>query len=140
VNGSVHFWLGGGTGPGCFRQQENGDIESSNSRLRDELPNRELLVSIDEFRYVAHRWQMDYDHYWLHNKLGYTAPTAFAAMRLEQTSGALRLTHDREIKREALSQLHWHKKLGGPSPPAFSGPSYRDCGICSIGQGESRIV
>jgi len=50
---------------------------------------------------------MDYDHYWLYNKLDYTAPTAFAVMRLEQTFGALRLTQDREIKREALSQLHY---------------------------------
>ncbi|GAF84957.1 unnamed protein product, partial [marine sediment metagenome] len=49
---------------------------------------------------------MDYGHYWLYNKLDYTAPTAFAAMRLEQTFGALSLTQDREIKREALSQLH----------------------------------
>jgi transposase InsO family protein len=32
---------------------ENSYIESINSRLRDELLNRELFLSIDEIRYVA---------------------------------------------------------------------------------------
>ncbi|HUS74155.1 MAG TPA: integrase core domain-containing protein [Sedimentisphaerales bacterium] len=42
---------------------ENGYVGSFNSRLRDELPNRELFLSIDEFRYVADRWRMDYNNY-----------------------------------------------------------------------------
>ena len=41
---------------------ENGYIESFNSRLRDELLNRELFLSVDELRYVADRWRMDYNH------------------------------------------------------------------------------
>jgi len=40
--------------PGSPR--ENGYIESFNSRLRDELLNRELFLSISELRYVVDRW------------------------------------------------------------------------------------
>ncbi|MHC4060458.1 MAG: IS3 family transposase, partial [Planctomycetota bacterium] len=71
---------------------ENGYIESFNSRFRDELLNRELFLSIDELRYVADRWRMDYNHYRPHSSLDYMAPAAFAASCLEQGSGSLRLT------------------------------------------------
>jgi transposase InsO family protein len=81
---------------------ENGYIESFNSRLRDELLNRELFLSVDELRYVADRWRMDYNHYRPHSSLDYIAPAAFAAMRLEQGSGSLRLTQDRQSEREIL--------------------------------------
>ncbi|HIJ53754.1 MAG TPA: transposase [Planctomycetes bacterium] len=42
---------------------ENGYIGSFNNRLRDELLNREVFLSIDEFRYVADRRRMDYNNY-----------------------------------------------------------------------------
>ena len=82
---------------------ENGYIESFNSRLRDELLNRELFLSVDELRYVADRWRMDYNHYRPHSSLDYMAPAAFAAMCLEQGSGSLRLTQDKEKCCELLS-------------------------------------
>jgi len=82
---------------------ENGYIESFNSRLRDELLNRELFLSIDELRYVVDRWRMDYNHYRPHSSLDYMAPAAFAAMCLEQGSGSLRLTQDKEDCCEILS-------------------------------------
>ncbi len=75
---------------------ENGYVESFNSRLRDELLNRELFLHIDELRYVANRWRMDYNHYRPHSSLGYMAPAAFAAKCLEQGSATLRLPQDRE--------------------------------------------
>ena len=50
-----------------------------NGRLRDELLNRELFLSIDELRYVVDRWQMNYNHYRPHSSLDYMAPAAFAA-------------------------------------------------------------
>jgi hypothetical protein len=62
---------------------ENGYIESFNSKLRDELLNRDLFLSIDELRYVADRWRMDYNHYRPHSSLDYMAPAAFAAKCLE---------------------------------------------------------
>ena len=75
---------------------ENGYVESFNSKLRDELLNRELFLNIDELRYVADRWRMDYNHYRPHSSLGYTAPAAFATKCLEQGSATLRLPQDKE--------------------------------------------
>jgi transposase InsO family protein len=75
---------------------ENGYIESFNSKLRDELLSRELFLHIDELRYVADRWRMDYNHYRTHSSLDYMSPAAFAAKCLEQGSTTLRLTQDKE--------------------------------------------
>ena len=82
---------------------ENGYVESFNSKLRDELLNRELFLHIDELRYVADRWRMDYNHYSPHSSLNYMAPAAFATMCLEQGSGSLRLTQDKENCCDVLS-------------------------------------
>jgi hypothetical protein len=78
-------------------------VESFNSKLRDELLDRELFLHIDELRYVVDRWRMDYNHYRPHSSLDYMAPAAFAAKCLEQGSGALRLTQDKESNCEILS-------------------------------------
>ena len=82
---------------------ENGYIESFNSKLRDELLNRELFLHIDELRYVADRWLIDYNHYRPHSSLEYMAPAAFAAKCLEQGSATLRLPQDKENCCEILS-------------------------------------
>ena len=83
---------------------ENGYVESFNSRLRDELLNGEIFLSIGELRYVADRWRMDYNHYRPHSSLDYMAPAAFAAMCLEQGSGSLRLAQDSHTECEILSR------------------------------------
>ena len=75
---------------------ENGYVESFNSKLRDELLNRELFLHIDELRYVADRWRMDYNHYRPHSSLEYMAPTAFAAECLEHGSATLGFPQDKE--------------------------------------------
>ena len=82
---------------------ENGYVESFNSKLRDELLDRELFLHIDELRYVVDRWRMDYNHHRPHSSLDYKAPAAFAAKCLEQGSGTLRLTQDKENRCEILS-------------------------------------
>ena len=82
---------------------EKGYIESFNSKLRDELLNRELFLHIDELRYVADRWRMDYNHYRPHSSLDYMSPAAFAAKCLEQGSATLRLTQDKEKTCDILS-------------------------------------
>ena len=82
---------------------ENGYVESFNSKLRDELLNRELFLHIDELRYVADRWRMDYNHYRPHSSLDYMAPAAFATQCLEQGSAPLRLPQDKETNCEILS-------------------------------------
>ena len=83
---------------------ENGYVESFNSRLRDELLNGEIFLSIGELRYVADRWRMDYNHYRPHSSLDYMAPAAFAAMCLEQGSGSLRLAQDSHTECKILSR------------------------------------
>jgi len=82
---------------------ENGYVESFNSKLRDELLNRELFLHIDELRYVADRWRMDYNHYRPHSSLGYMAPAAFATQCLEQGSASLRLPQDKDNMCDILS-------------------------------------
>ena len=82
---------------------ENGYVESFNSKFRDELLNRELFLHIDELRYVADRWRMDYNHYRPHSSLNYMAPAAFAAACLEPGSAPLRLPQDRENVCDILS-------------------------------------
>jgi hypothetical protein len=50
------------------------------------LLDRELFLHIDELRYVADRWRLDYNHYRPHSSLDYMAPAAFAAKCLEDGS------------------------------------------------------
>lgn len=82
---------------------ENGYVESFNSKLRDELLDRELFLHIDELRYVADRWRMDYNHYRPHSSLNYKSPAAFAAMILEEGSASLRLPQEQENTCDILS-------------------------------------
>ena len=58
---------------------ENGYVESFNGKLRDELLNREIFLSLSEARWVIDRWRMDYNHNWPHSSLNYQTPAAFAA-------------------------------------------------------------
>ena len=41
---------------------ENGYVESFNGKLRDELLNRELFLSVPEARYVLDEWRAEYNH------------------------------------------------------------------------------
>ena len=65
--------------------------------------NRELFLHIDELRYVADRWRMDYNHYRLHSGPSFLAPAAFAAKCFEGGSATLRLTQDKENMCDILS-------------------------------------
>lgn len=57
---------------------ENGYVESFNSRLRDELLNRELFTSLQDARYCVDRWRLDYNHQRPHSSLNYLTPAQFA--------------------------------------------------------------
>ena len=57
----------------------NGYVESFNGKLRDELLNREIFLSLDEVRWVMDRWRLDYNHHRIHSELGYQTPVAYAA-------------------------------------------------------------
>ena len=58
---------------------ENGYVESYNGKLRDELLNRELFLSLKEACWVIDRWRLDYNHYRIHSALNYQTPAAYAA-------------------------------------------------------------
>jgi putative transposase len=58
---------------------ENGYVESFNGKLRDELLNRELFLSVPEARYVLDEWRVEYNHRRPHSGLGWQTPAAYAA-------------------------------------------------------------
>ena len=58
---------------------ENGYVESFNGKLRDELLNGELFLSLAEARYVLDEWRLDYNHRRHHSSLNWQTPAAYAA-------------------------------------------------------------
>ena len=48
---------------------QNAYVESFNGKLRDELLNLELFLSLEEAKYVAERWRLDYNHHRPHSAL-----------------------------------------------------------------------
>ena len=61
---------------------ENGYVESFNGKLRDELLNRELFLSLAEARCVLDAWRLDYNHRRPHSGINWQTPAAFAAATL----------------------------------------------------------
>lgn len=57
---------------------ENGYVESFNARMRDELLDGEIFLTLAEVKYVVNRWRMDYNHYRPHSSLEYQTPAAYA--------------------------------------------------------------
>ena len=64
-------------------------MESFNGKLRDELLNRELLLSLEEARWVIDRWRLDSNHHRRHSALDYETPAAFAARSVPQDFATL---------------------------------------------------
>ena len=58
---------------------ENGYGESAGGKLRDELLNQELFLSLAEVHWVIGRWRLDYNHHRIHSALNYQTPAAYAA-------------------------------------------------------------
>ena len=58
---------------------ENEYNESFNSRLRDELLDREEFSSVAEAKVLAQDYQREYNQHRPHSSLGYQTPSAFAA-------------------------------------------------------------
>ena len=53
---------------------ENGYIESFNGKLRDELLNREIFMTLKEAKVLIEQWRQEYNHIRLHSSLGYRPP------------------------------------------------------------------
>lgn len=67
---------------------ENGYSETFNSRLRDELLNMELLVSLIEARVVVEEYRQHYNRRRPHSALGYRTPAEYAELcRSEAVAG-----------------------------------------------------
>jgi transposase InsO family protein len=58
---------------------ENAYSESFNSRLRDELLNRELFETLEEARVLIDEYRLEYNHRRPHSGLDYQTPAEFAA-------------------------------------------------------------
>jgi transposase InsO family protein len=66
---------------------ENGYVESFNGKLRDELLNRELFLSVPEARYVLDEWRAEYNHRRPHSGLKWQTPAAYAAKFVGRSAG-----------------------------------------------------
>ena len=77
---------------------ENGDVESFNARMRDELLNGELFYSLREAQIIIESWRIHYNTKRPHASLGYRPPApevfvpAMAAGPIRQTAVAQRPT------------------------------------------------
>jgi putative transposase len=60
------------------KPQQNAFIESFNGRLRDELLNETLFMTISEARSMLARWKHDYNTSRPHSGLGWLTPSEFA--------------------------------------------------------------
>ena len=61
------------------KPMQNGYVESFNGRMRDELLNETLFLSMDHARVQIAAWVEDYNQERPHSSLGYETPAAFAA-------------------------------------------------------------
>lgn len=74
------------------KPMQNGYVESFNGRMRDELLNETLFLSIDHARVEIAAWVEDYNRERPHSSLGYETPAAFAAKLDKQWPASLRPT------------------------------------------------
>jgi len=59
---------------------ENGYIESFNGKLRDELLNREIFMTLEEAKALIEQWRREYNQIRPHSSLGYQPPAPEAIL------------------------------------------------------------
>jgi putative transposase len=62
---------------------EDAYSETFNSRLRDELLDRELFETLKEAKVIVEDHRLDYNHHRPHSSLGYRTPAKFAAAQIK---------------------------------------------------------
>lgn len=72
------------------KPMQNGYAESFNGRMRDELLNETLFLSLEHARVTIAAWAKDYNEERPHSALGYETPAAFAAELKKQWPVPLR--------------------------------------------------
>ena len=99
----------------------NGYVESFNGRLRDELLNRELFLSVPEARYVLNAWREEHNERRPHSGLNWQTPAAYAASVADPPVGTPpRSAGQPPLKPYELSHNRWYKHRGGVT-------SFEDC-------------
>ena len=73
------------------RPMQNGYVESFNGRMRDELLNETLFLSLGHARDIVTDWVADFNTERPHSSLGYATPAAFAAGLERQGAAPLRV-------------------------------------------------
>jgi putative transposase len=73
------------------RPMQNGYVESFNGRMRDELLNETLFLTLGQARDIVAGWVQDYNTERPHSSLGYATPAAFAAGLALQGAAPLRV-------------------------------------------------
>jgi len=73
------------------RPMQNGYVESFNGRMRDELLNETLFLSLAHARVEIAAWVEDYNRERPHSSLGYETPAAYAAILERQWPAPRRL-------------------------------------------------
>jgi len=86
--------------PNVVHPWENGYVESFNGKLRDELLNGELFLSLAEARWVIDRWRLDYNHRRPHSSLDYQTPATYAVGCVLKTQAWLLRTPARPISND----------------------------------------
>ena len=64
---------------------ENGYIESFNGKLRDELLNREIFMTLTEAKVLIEQWRQEYNQVRPHSSLGYRPPAPEARILVTLT-------------------------------------------------------
>jgi len=64
---------------------ENGYIESFNGKLRDELLNREIFMTLTEAKVLIEQWRQEYNQVRPHSSLGYRPPAPEARIPVTLT-------------------------------------------------------
>jgi putative transposase len=59
---------------------ENGYIESFNGKMRDELLNREIFITLEEAKVLIEQWRREYNQVRPHSSLGYRPPAPEAIL------------------------------------------------------------
>ena len=71
---------------------QNAFVESFNGKLRDELLNETIFVSLDDARHALADWKNDYNLVRPHSAIGNIAPFEFAQLNDPQSNGTGRLS------------------------------------------------
>ena len=84
---AVRSWLGGRGAKTLYiapgSPWENAYSETFNSRLRDELLDREVFETLKEAKVIVEDHRLNYNHRRPHSSLGYQTPAEFAAAQIK---------------------------------------------------------